>query len=337
MVSPVTLLRIGSTSASAVKEPGIAGILRVPAGNVASDLTGFVVRVDLSDMPDSFWDSVSLTGDNIWVTDIADVRVAADTVRCDTVLKTGELFFRAASLLTAANNDFKIFAGVDVPDSSSPYRPSRVWVDYDVMFAFSSLVNRVFPDDTPAEAIDSVSYSPPGWVSLSGAGRLRYPVTRTGRRTVYTMGASFIMSAPGSTNRAVMSYGTNSTNDTVRSTLRRTGASGLMAVWNSTNGELTAPVGPVIGARHRIITTQNNTTDRKLYYDGALAGTQGPASPRPPAGAAYLMNIGAEDASELERFTGSLNYMYLRNGELSANWIAAEYLSWETDTFYTVI
>lgn len=336
MVSPITLLRIGSTSASAVKEPGIAGILRVPAGNVASDLTGFVVRVDLADMPDSFWTGVSLTGDNIWVTDIDDVRVAADTVRCDTVLKTGELFFRATSLLTAANNDFKIFAGIDVPDGSSPYRPDRVWQDYDAMFAFSLMRNRRTPTVNDLEVVDTVSMGPAGWIALSGTGRLRYPIG-TPRRTVYTMGSSFIMSALGGTNSAIMSYGTNSTNDTVRSTLRRNGSNGLMSVWNSTNDALDAPVAPVIGARHRLITVQTASPNRKLYYDGLLVGDQGGASLRPPAGAAYLMNIGAEDGSQLERFTGSLNYMYLRNGELSADWLAAEYLSWETDTFYTVI
>ncbi|QNH35026.1 hypothetical protein IG197_19945 [Aminobacter sp. SR38] len=93
---------------------------------------------------------------------------------------------------------------------------------------------------------------------------------------------------------------------------------------------------PTLGAEYRLHHTQNGTTDRNIYRNGV--GTTDSGVVQKPSGAsAVLLYILAEDNSLAECAKGSINFVYLRNGALSANWIAAEDKSWRTPaTFYTI-
>jgi hypothetical protein len=342
MMSAARALLIGTTaSATSAEKPGGGGgdigTIVVPAGVVTSDLTGFVTRVDLSDMPTGFWDGLLPDGSNIWVETAAGVRLPADTVDCDTLAQTGELFFRS-DMLSAISNEFKIFGGVDAPDDLSPYYPPMVWADYDAVFIFPSIKNRVAPTEVSA-VLQGDATVVGGWLNLTGSGNAKAQLLQTSRRTTWTYGCSFIQgSAFGATTRAMMTYGADSTSDTTRSTLRYDGTAGRYSMWDSSNTGLDAatPV-PAASVRHRVVGVQQATTARRIYVDGALKNSQAAVSQRPGTGSVFAIYMGTEDNSNTQRFIGQMNYFYLRNGQRSDAWIAAEYMSWETDTFYTVI
>jgi len=151
------------------------------------------------------------------------------------------------------------------------------------------------------------------------------------------MGASVVL-LRNNNGRALLSYSPEVTSDNFRATLAVRSSSIKWGIWNSTDSwQTTSAVLPTIGLRRRLHHTQNGTTNRKLWIDGVLRTTDTGTAQRPgTSGDTMGLFIGAEDTSAGERVFGSINYVYLRNGELSADWIAAEHKSWETDTFYTV-
>jgi hypothetical protein len=172
-----------------------------------------------------------------------------------------------------------------------------------------------------------------GWLNLAGSGNAKASVSRF---TTWTMGASFVPQN-FTANNAVLSYTQDETANTSRATLAlRDNTPDQFGIWNSTDTWLMDSVTPSAGTEYRLVHTQATTSNRKIYRNGV--GTTDSGVVQKPSGAsAVVLYIGAEDLSLNERSTGSINYVYLRNGELTANWIAAEDKSWRTPaSFYTV-
>lgn len=115
--------------------------IRIPAGTVASTLTDFVTRVDLSHMPSDWWAGVSDGGTNIRVKSGSE-DVPVHVAEVDTVNRTGSLFFKAT--LTTGDNDFNIEArvGATALTPGEPIGKYAVWSDYEsVIFPGLSLEN----------------------------------------------------------------------------------------------------------------------------------------------------------------------------------------------------
>jgi len=112
--------------------------ITVPSGTVAANLTNFPVMVDLSDMPNYFWDYVLTNGENIRVYTSGDALVPHDVVRVDSVSKQGFIFFLVASLLTGSDNTFKIKLTSDTAKLAVGNANGRnaVWTDYDGVWMF---------------------------------------------------------------------------------------------------------------------------------------------------------------------------------------------------------
>lgn len=155
------------------------------------------------------------------------------------------------------------------------------------------------------------------------------------KRSAWTIGASAILLGH-SGNSALYSYSDNSTTSGNRATTAYRSYREL-GTWNSTDGWLNGSAlrddPNSVGLRRRIHTTYNDTVDRKLWRQGLLEATDLGISVRPGSTGDTLF-VGVEDSSPGERFFGLLNFVYLRNGELSADWLLAEQRSWEDDTLF---
>lgn len=176
------------------------------------------------------------------------------------------------------------------------------------------------------------------WVNPGDTGRAY--ATGTTARTAWTMGASCVFGLYDGTNhQTVMGYGTpgnDATANPKRASLdwRNTGNFGI---WNNTDSWLMdTGAAPVVGTRYRLHHTQNGTTDRKVWRNGVVGATDLTVVQRPVTGDAITIGDGLTTGS-LQSFRGQIGYAYLRNGVLSANWLAAEFESWETPaSFYAV-
>lgn len=308
-------------------------VLTIPASNVGANLSGFPVRLDLSDMPERFWDGVENSGGNIRVYQ-GGVALPIDLVRIDEGDKTGELFFRA-NLSSTVDNVFSVttLPGGEAPAVSDPIGRHAVWAGYWAVVIYPSLVDRTSNGRSVVET-GTVSYDAQGWLQLSGAGNSRIDIiTRT---TTWTMGASVKLGGSGLTDMAILSYGYNVTGNSNRATVTWRAESSQLGLWNSSNTWLmSGQPAPAFNTRFRVAATHQGSIQRQLFVNGALAANSSTAE-RPPTGGSTCMFVGAEDTSFAERMTGQINYVYHRAQELTPSWLAAEYLSWETNTFYTV-
>lgn len=118
----------------------------VPAGKVTSDLTNFVVRIKLSDMPSAWWTHVATNGTNLRFRIPGETTYRPlDVVAVNPVTRTGDAYVRvnlSASAPTALALDVTT-KGVLSP--ASGLRRELVWQDYlaVVMARYEPTVNRV--------------------------------------------------------------------------------------------------------------------------------------------------------------------------------------------------
>lgn len=176
------------------------------------------------------------------------------------------------------------------------------------------------------------SRAPSRWLCLGNGGTATSLSPPT--RTQWTMGAASVLGrrwdGPG---QIVLAYGTTAAAATAYLGQRSTGKYGL---WNSVDAWL-EDTGhtPALGERKRMHHTQNGTTDRKFWRDGTNAQTDPGVAQRPTSPNRVM--VGGDPSNATQAWRGQINYAYLRNGVLSADWLAAEYASWETpSSFYTV-
>ncbi|WP_128090361.1 hypothetical protein [Ensifer sp. 1H6] len=118
-------------------------------------------------------------------------------------------------------------------------------------------------------------------------------------------------------NNAILSYTQDENANTSRSTLGLCeNTPDQFGIWNSTDTWLM-----VDGQRDAVPRRRIPSQPYPGHYSEPQDLSQRRRDDRHPL--VQKPYIGAEDLSPAERATGSINYVYLRNGELSANWIAA--------------
>jgi hypothetical protein len=109
----------------------------IPSGTVASNLTNFPVMVRLDDMPAGFWTHVKADGGDIRVKTTAAALVPMDLVRFDPDAEDGVLFFLAASVLAASDNEWEIHYGDPANDllpNDDANGREAVWAAYEAVF-----------------------------------------------------------------------------------------------------------------------------------------------------------------------------------------------------------
>lgn len=157
-------------------------------------------------------------------------------------------------------------------------------------------------------------------------------------RTSWTVGGTGFLARTAGYSYGVASYGTNNATDGNRAALAvRDASTDRWGIWNSTDGWLEdTSVAAGNQSLARVHHTQATTVERKIWRDGVLRATDSGCAQR-PVSPGDTLHIGTDDTSYNGNWFGWLNRIYLRNGVLSADWLAAEYESWESpSTFYAL-
>jgi hypothetical protein len=180
-------------------------------------------------------------------------------------------------------------------------------------------------------------------VAKSAGGGLSFPADANVRGNghyvsgTFTVGVSFALSDK-SQNRAVLSFWDESSGATnVRATLAYSTAQAGFGLWDSVNGWIlpSPALDPVMDTVYRAHAVYAGASHRKIYIDGTLKNTGSPVSAL-PSGLDTLL-FGREDDSNNEAMRGLVGFAYLRDGELPADWIAAEYANMNTpESFYLI-
>jgi hypothetical protein len=307
------------------------GVIVVGFQLLASDLSDFPVLVDLSRMPDEWWTDVDADGGNIRVytgTDNTGAAKPCDILNINTGTKTGRLFFKGN---LDADADTYFYLDRDpvgtMPAKTDPLGRNAVWSDYHGVFMASDVD---FDENRAGTGASDLTLN--GGMTVSGGtfvcdGTDDWAQSAVSQFTSWSWGIS--AQPAGLSGISTIAAYTDGSADANRTSLVR--APGQWEFWNQSDGALVLTGGgalaPAIGLRQRIAGKHDNTTERKGFVNGVLAGTDTGTATK-PGGAGDEFNIGAA-YSGAEFFNGLLDYAYLRNGLLSDNWLAAEYLSWE--------
>jgi hypothetical protein len=180
---------------------------------------------------------------------------------------------------------------------------------------------RTFSDNT-------VDYD---WMRIHGTPML-YD-TPTG--TVWTIGTSWL-ATPTITQQGIIGvFNTADVND--RHSLMFDAGPNRIDAWNPSDSWF-APnpdVNPVAYDVLRVALSQDGTTARALYVDGALNDTDTGSSARPTAGTSMTVAIGGGAGTEYG--FGSYQFGWLREEVMPANWLAADGANMlDPSTFYTI-
>lgn len=214
-----------------------------------------------------------------------------------------------------------------------------------------------FIEDTTATEAVTVHDGELYWINAGGIHKpLRQPVsasypdewlafpTRAGHATItglpavrstWTAGISGVPTGASGSNRTALTYGDVTGADGNRASMLAR-SSNNYEIWNSGNSWMGSGQAATLDVRRRLhmIYATSGTTTRRIYIDGTLRASG--ATAQRPLGATPTLWLGG-GAGSSERWQGSLGYVYLRDGELSADWLAAEVASWETPaSFYAV-
>ena len=160
--------------------------------------------------------------------------------------------------------------------------------------------------------------------------------------STFTMAVTMIHSTiTGNENQVGLGYidvsATAASNTRVGLANRVNQSPDTIGVWDPANSWLSpaSAITPVVGTAYRLHGVYNGTTSRALYHNGSQVASQSGISAAPSA--LDGLNIGFDDGSFAERFSGTLGFVYLRPSVLSADWIAAEYSMINAPaSFYTI-
>lgn len=186
-VGPTGAYTVGATIASsdnwatsllAIK-PAVGGLcpkagwsgrapLTIPASNINSNLTDYVVAVNLADMPAEFWANVKSDGGDIRVTTSdGDTEVPIHVSSFDDVTDEGVLFFKTA-LSATVDNEFFIYVGnasANLYADTDPLGRNAVYTAYEAVYHFNET-----PDGSAGDITDSTGNGNDGTsTNLSGA------------------------------------------------------------------------------------------------------------------------------------------------------------------------
>ncbi|MCE2929543.1 MAG: hypothetical protein LW817_07940, partial [Candidatus Caenarcaniphilales bacterium] len=130
--------------------------ITIPSTVVNGSVSELPVYVNLRHLPASFWTSVKTSGSDIRMTNAAGTPLAIELVSIDKTSKTGELWFKAPTLTSAAHNHFYIYSGNNGGSFASPisqYGSQAVWSNgFVAVYHMNALSNGT------ASVLDSTSF-----------------------------------------------------------------------------------------------------------------------------------------------------------------------------------
>jgi hypothetical protein len=291
----------------------------IAAGAVSSDLDFYPVHLDMSDFPDEFFDVVASDGADLRAYSVnGATRYPLAIIAIDTGAKTGHLFVRAP--VFATGNSILLTFGdpsLTLPAATSDYGADRVWRGFGPVWTgyATPFFKRPWENNLirPAVALDG------NYIAISGgflkAGREAaqdfddYSVSFIGMRTAGTedgAAVSITGSIVGTVDRETIYFREN----------------GEIGVWNETDGWLSGGAWTQ-DALTQIGWTHQDTTDRKLFQDGALVATDTGTLIVPSTG--NWKYVGAENNSMSQLLSCKVLIAYMYRGVLPARWYEFEY------------
>lgn len=314
--------------------------ITIASGKVASDLTSFVVGVDLSDMSAGFWAKVATDGGDVRVLTAGGAEVPFDLIHIDTVGEIGALFFRA-TVLTGSSNSWEIqygSTGLSSPAVDSAAGRNATWQDYELVYLLKDdLVDRTGNNDLIV-ASGSPSYvsNAKGWGGgLAMAADFDARVTNlTAGSTTFTMAFSGHSDDLTTVNRQALTYLQTINSDSGRCTLGHHNISGdPWTNWDITNSWNDGS-NISSGTDVRVHGVWDGTATKKLYLDGSIDSTDSTMSSI--GGSNDTFNVGNNGKSG-GAWHGDIAFVYLRLEAMSANWISAEVDNQDNHaTFYSL-
>lgn len=185
----------------------------------------------------------------------------------------------------------------------------------------------------------------PHLLSGCGSGGATFPATSylkqegIGYSNVFSMSASYKANTIASQQALISVCDWNAAgNDRATLAMRTSGGDPSLSLWDDNNSWLedSPTFDPGTVNTYRISATYNNTTDRKLWRDGALQATDNTITALTTAAIDFSIGTGDDDEGEL--IQGEIGCIYKRHSILSADWLAAEWLMLDTNnSFITFI
>jgi RHS repeat-associated protein len=113
--------------------------ITVLATSTTQNLTNFPVYVDLATLPAAFWSYIRSDGGDIRVTDAVGTHLPFDLVSINRASSTGELYFKAPSVVAGTTTTFFIHYGaltMEPLSAQDPYGSQAVWNGYKTRWHF---------------------------------------------------------------------------------------------------------------------------------------------------------------------------------------------------------
>ena len=319
--------------------------LTVQSSEVASNLSDFPVYVDLSDMPQAFWDSVSSDGSDITVEDQNNNALPRELVKFDPSNNQGVLYFKAPVISASSDTPFSIIAGESefAGIEENVWTNSYVYVSHDGGKTDSTSngndgtanggvtmggVDGFLADATAFDGNDD-------WVDI-GAG---FGIT-DGTQHPHTLQAWVRWNGDTDTLQGILQSvepsGTNSANPPSSFRQSVNPAEGIFAIQNSDNNLQNARsnTNPQSGVWYRITGRLESDGTLTVFLDGNSEAT---SSTQDINNITEQWEIGAWKRNDNRFFGGRIGYLRIIDRALSDDWVSAEYVNQNAPTtFYTI-
>lgn len=288
-------------------------------GKTSADLTNFVVRMNLADLPHEFWKDVTSDGGNIRVKS-GSTQLPYDVVKIDTAARTGTLYFRAPSILAGSDNIFTIKGqtGQTMPAVTDALGRNAVWAGYTAVYDYenNSSTDRtgngvvMVPNTGNAAVANGVLNIENSWMDIpvnlgtAWSARVAWKLRGAGQRALFRVtGTGF--------GRYLLDNGNR--------------------IGLYTNGWSYPADGSIVGSTWYSTTATGDGTNIRCYgrYGSTVAA-------RASGTTLATLQLGLSD-SDLE-FYGDMQRVAIHPTTRSDAWVKAEHDSWEdTSNFITVL
>lgn len=324
-------------------------LVTIPAGKVGSDLTDFPFCISLGEMPQGFWDNVESTGSDIRAFADDGTRLPIDIIAFDPLGQRGTIFVKT-DIASGSDTEIRIQVGNGglIAPHASQYGRYAVWSDYDFVLFGESPVTAI---EDHTGGTNPVVYGDPGPDTASelptGTG-IKFANDTTEyvecdnipTRTDFTL-ACTAQWVNLTATRTALSYRNLGAGNTDFAAIQVI-SSDTIAFYDTENGLFySSPTyNHNVGNYWRCVLTQQGSTRRDCYVNGGSTNSDVGITDFAAAVSPDHITIGSEYPLSGDDMVGDVNFVYLRNGVLSADWIAAEYnnlFNDVSDPFYTVI
>lgn len=302
----------------------------IPAGRVASDLTDFVTMVNLANFPSAWWAAVQSNGGDIRAKTTGGTVIPHDLVYWDYANQKGWLAVKK-TVTAATDTEFVVecIGGsssiLAANDANGQY---AVWSGYEAVYFFNGNLNdRTTNARNLTVKVGSATYGDV-WggcgsaLDTSGAAFQASIDNGITASAIYTMSATLVMDTNTTENQQAMTFCQTYGSSTNRSTLGNQNSGETFTTYSASDSWLDAGGLTVGSVSTRLAAVYNGSTDRKIYRQGILAGTDTTIT----STSMDTLCIGGGSASGAN-WRGRIGFAYLRLEAMSADWLAAEALN----------